>query len=308
MNDGLRFIRAELASAAVYANSYRTLAPSIASTGLQTSALRYDSLRFSGSPRIAEEFLLNSRLRRRDLDFETSVGGYFTESAQTMLALLGHEERRTAQAIPLPQGAELRMGLGEAMRRRRSTRSYTGDSMPLRFLATIARCACGITGHTAGEPGRGLPGIALRSSPSGGAVYPIDLYFAALRVDGLPKGIYRYDPHGDELKQTGEGRDLEALLRSFAVADQVVKSSRATIVCLLVGRAWRTMRKYGDRGLRLLFLEAGLMAAHITLASMALGLGSVDCASLYDDEAHEALRLDGLYEALVHAVVVGVDV
>jgi hypothetical protein len=38
---------------------------------------------------------------------------------------------------------------------------------------------------------------------------------------------------------------------------------------------------------------------------MALGFGSLDCASFYDDEVHEAMNLDGLYQALVHTVIVG---
>jgi nitroreductase len=54
-------------------------------------------------------------------------------------------------------------------------------------------------------------------------------------------------------------------------------------------------------------LEAGAIAAHINLAAAALGLGSVDCSSLFDDEVHEALGVDGIYEAVVHAVVVGVS-
>jgi SagB-type dehydrogenase family enzyme len=74
---------------------------------------------------------------------------------------------------------------------------------------------------------------------------------------------------------------------------------------LLVGRPWRSMRKYGARGMRHVFLEAGAMAEHVHLAATALGLGSVDCSSVYDDEAHEALGMDGLYEALLHVVVVG---
>jgi hypothetical protein len=31
----------------------------------------------------------------------------------------------------------------------------------------------------------------------------------------------------------------------------------------------------------------------------------VDCASVFDDEVHEALGIDGLYECLVHAILVG---
>ena len=72
-----------------------------------------------------------------------------------------------------------------------------------------------------------------------------------------------------------------------------------------MGAPWRSMRKYGARGMRFLFLEAGAIAQNLNLACAGLGLGSLDCASLYDDEVHEALGADGLYEALLHAVIVG---
>jgi nitroreductase len=47
------------------------------------------------------------------------------------------------------------------------------------------------------------------------------------------------------------------------------------------------------------------MAQNIHIATAALGLGSVDCASFYDDDVHALLRADGVHEALIHAVVVG---
>ena len=57
--------------------------------------------------------------------------------------------------------------------------------------------------------------------------------------------------------------------------------------------------------MRYVFLEAGAIAEHISLAAAALGLGDVHFGSFYDDEAHQALRVDGLYEALIHSVLIG---
>jgi hypothetical protein len=47
------------------------------------------------------------------------------------------------------------------------------------------------------------------------------------------------------------------------------------------------------------------MAEHLHLSVEALGLASVACGSLCDDEVHRIVGLDGLYELLVHVVVVG---
>ena len=65
------------------------------------------------------------------------------------------------------------------------------------------------------------------------------------------------------------------------------------------------MRKYGDRGVRYMFIEAGAIAENIHLASGAIGIGSVDCASIHDDQMHSALGIDGESSLVVHAVVLG---
>jgi SagB-type dehydrogenase family enzyme len=114
-----------------------------------------------------------------------------------------------------------------------------------------------------------------------------------------------YDPHSDQLWERGDDHDVDALLDGLALPGQVITEKTAACVFLLVGRPWRSMRKYGDRGMRYVFLEAGAIAEHIHLTATALGLGSVDCGSFYDDEAHESLEVDGVYEALIHAVFLG---
>ncbi len=293
----------ELANDVITANSFRPVKPSIVSTGLRTHASRYDALRTASGGRVAEEFLVNSRLRRGDIELGLSVTSYFTEPAAAMLSLLGRKGRLGSRCVSLPKSVEPRMDLGEIIRRRRSVRRYTGEAMPLAYLATIIRAACGITGHTAEKDG--VPGLALRSTPSGGALYPIDLHVAALHVESLTRGLYVYDPRHDELWQTGDDGEVEALLEALALPGQIITEKQASVVFLLVGRPWRSMRKYGDRGMRYVFLEAGAMAEHINLAAVALGFGSVDCGSFYDDEAHEALQVDGLYEALIHSVFLG---
>jgi SagB-type dehydrogenase family enzyme len=293
----------ELTIDIVIENSFRSAKPSIASTGLRTHALRYDTLRKKSAERVAEEFLINSRLRRGDAEMGVSIGSYLTDLGVAMLSQLGREGRLGNRCVSLPNSVELVMSLGEVIRRRRSVRKYSGDAIPLSYLATIIRAASGITEHTAGKEGISTP--AFRSTPSGGALYPIDLYVAALSVESLSRGVYVYDSHRDVLWQTGDVAEVNALLETLALPGQVISEKQASAVCLLVGRPWRSMRKYGARGMRYVFIEAGAIAEHINLAAVALGLGSVDCGSFYDDEVHEAIEIDGLYETLIHTVFLG---
>jgi SagB-type dehydrogenase family enzyme len=222
-----------------------------------------------------------------------------------MLGHLGHETGRSAGgAVTLPAPVPLQMRFSETVRRRRSQRTYTGESIPLAQLGTLASAGCGVTAR------RDLPDggqVLLRSTASAGGLYPVDLQIASYRVQDLDRGVYLYHPASHELWLTGDGTAADRLLETMAAPEEVIMSSQAGALLLLIARPWRSMRKYGPRGMRHALLEAGAIAAHINLAAAALGLGSVDCSSLFDDEVHEALGVDGIYEAVVHAVVVGVS-
>lgn len=292
-----------LATAAVYASSFRTVQGSLQSTGFRTNTFRHDGLRLlDRDARVAEDFLVNSRLRRRDVEFEASVGAYFTESGALTGALVDHEVASVSD-VSLPTPLKMPLALGEAVRRRRSVRAYTGESMPLSYAATLAWAGCGVTGRGRGAEGR--VAVEFRSTPSGGALYPVELWLAALRVDGLEPAVYRYLSPRHRLRREGGPDALNRLMAAMAVDDEIIMCARANAICLLVARPWRSMRKYGARGMRHVFLEAGAIAEQIGLAAVALGLGSVDCSSVYDDDAHDAIGVDGVYEALVHALVVG---
>lgn len=297
---------AGLASGAVYANSFKSVDLWVQSTGFRTNALRYRTLSHSNDHRLADEFLVNTRYRRDDRESEVSIAGYFSDASVAMLAELGREVANGLVRVGLPKGAALRMRLSDAVSRRRSVRHFTGDAMGFDDLATLVRSAAGVTGRIEARlAGGGTRTLQLRATPSGGGLFPIEFHLAALRVGGLDPGLYRYDPVGDQLYQTGGREELEGLVRCFAVPDDVISVSRACVIALLVAQPWRSMRKYGNRGMRYVFLEAGSMAMTVNLTSTALGLGSVDCASVYDDEANEVMDLDGLFHTLLHTVVIG---
>ena len=67
----------------------------------------------------------------------------------------------------------------------------------------------------------------------------------------------------------------------------------------------RTLRKYGDRGLRYVYLDAGHVGHALQLAAAALGLGSCCIGALFDDEVNRLLGIDGVHESIVYAASVG---
>jgi SagB-type dehydrogenase family enzyme len=296
-------------NAIVYANSYKSWDQSLNATGLQTQELRYRTLSHANYRSVAESFLLNTRLRRSDWESESSIASYFSDETLLMLSMRGSHSignRDSKDVVPLPSPVKLAMEFDETLVRRRSRRHYTGDALPLNYLSAILRAAGGnIASSEADLASGGHATVHFRAPPSAGALYPIDIYFAAVNVERLLPHLYGYDPFGPRLIRLGEESGVRSALDSFLGSDDAISLSRANGIFFLVAQPWRVMRKYGARGMRFVFMEAGAIAQTINLATVALGFGSVECASVVDDEINEALRLDGTFRAVVHTVVVG---
>ena len=142
--------------------------------------------------------------------------------------MVGKEELDALPSVALPKGIKLRRELGEVMARRRSGRSYTGDPIDLSYLATVVRSGGAVTSEGTVELLNGDETVLhFRTAPSGGGLYPIDIAVVALRVTGLDRGIYRYDPLGDRLVDIGGRADATALMSAFAVPEDIVSVSRA---------------------------------------------------------------------------------
>jgi SagB-type dehydrogenase family enzyme len=296
-------------NAILFANSYKTWDPCVNATGLRTQELRYRSQSHSNDGSVGDSFLVNTRLQRDDWESESSIASYFSDEALLMLSMRGSDSsnnRGGTHLVQLPPPVKLSMEFDETLVRRRSRRFYTGDTLPLDYLSAILRAAGGnIASSEADLVAGGRATVHFRAAPSAGALYPIDIHFAALNVEGLAPHLYRYDPFGPRLIRIGEESDVRSALNSFLVPDDTISLNRANAIFFLVAQPWRVMRKYGARGMRFVFMEAGAIAQNINLATVSLGFGSVECASTVDEEINEALQLDGTFRAIVHTLVVG---
>jgi len=75
------------------------------------------------------------------------------------------------------------------LRERRSVREFSPASVSLVSMGQLLWAAQGLTSPT-GE----------RTAPSAGALYPLELYLVAGRVDSVTPGTYRYEPRGHALR------------------------------------------------------------------------------------------------------------
>ncbi len=170
-------------------------------------------------------------------------------------------------ALPSPC-VKGKMSIEEAVAARRSRRGYKSDPLKLADIGQLLWAAQGITGPE-----------QQRTAPSAGALYPLEIYVAATRVDGLPPGLYSYDPESHALALLSPGDKRRDLTEASGWQDCIRFSS---CVLLIAGVFSRTTAKYGERGIRYVHMEAGHVAENIFLQATALGLGMVVAAS-FDD-------------------------
>ena len=207
--------------------------------------------------------------------------------------------------LPPPEPEDGRSIWG-VISRRRSVREFSTVALTLSELSQLLWAGTGITAGREGE--------YYRTAPSAGALYPIETYVVAHRVEGLPAGLYHYrlvgvDEHGRA--DAGKGhvleelanRDLEAELAAATLDQSVTADAAAVFVWTAV--FGRSRWKYRERAYRYVYLDAGHIAAHVSLAAIALGLATCQLAAFYDDELNALLGVDGQTEGAVYLTVVG---
>ncbi len=235
-----------------------------------------------------------SRLYPNVVDGWTVGASLLARSAELRASASRAVRRRTGlPAVRLPEPETVRGNLDVLVGARRSTRTYGEAPLPLAQLSTLLRTSYGVTGALGRQP--------LRAVPSGGALYPLELYVAAQRVEQLDRGLYHYDPLRGvlELVRPLQSDELEGLT---PYDDLLVPSAAVTMISAVF---WRSRFKYGQRAYRFALLEAGHVAQSFVLAATALDLAACPVGGFYDRLVDAFLGVDGLYEASLYLLPVG---
>ncbi len=179
-------------------------------------------------------------------------------------------------SLPLPR-QDSGFSLERALHERRSVREFGKAALTQAEVSQLLWAAQGITSHD-----------GLRTAPSAGALYPLELYLVVGMVRDLDPGVYKYTPSGHKLMKIIAG-DQRHKLASAAHGQDSVADAAAVLVFTAVER--RTTRKYGSRGVRYVHIEIGHASQNVFLQAMALGLGTVVVGAFEDDRVGELLNL-----------------
>jgi SagB-type dehydrogenase family enzyme len=185
----------------------------------------------------------------------------------------------------------------EVIAARRSRRRYSGEAVSLQTLARLLFYAYGLT-----DP-RQPPNRHYRAVASGGALYPLELYAVALRVDSLDPGIYHYNVERHALDVVARVDRLEAFKECVWFED--IQIDDAAVLFFITAVFERSTLKYKDRGYRMVLMEAGEAAQNLALVAESLGFGACLVGGFHDDTVSKLLEIDGSDEAPLLPIVVG---
>lgn len=220
------------------------------------------------------------------------AGRLLATSAEAPFALGRKALAHSGPRIALPSPPQLDVELRSLSYRRRSRLPTDCGALDLGAVGAILGLSAGAC------PAR--PG--LRVTPSGGAMYPLDVIAVAHAVDGLAGGAYVYDPIGHGLLPRGEVDPLAF----HAQASASVAAPQPALTLAVVATFARSRAKYGLRGYRFALLEAGhLVQAALTVAT-ALELDSLPWGGFVDAAVDGQLELDGLERSCVYLLAISV--
>ncbi|QEE16948.1 SagB/ThcOx family dehydrogenase [Promethearchaeum syntrophicum] len=201
---------------------------------------------------------------------------------------------KTALPSPFHGKHSINVNITEIFKQRRSVRVFQELPVKIEQISYLLWASTGIQ--------RNIGNFAFRTAPSAGALYPIETYILINNCQELDHGIYHYDIQNHSLDQIKEGK-FSIPFAQGALDQRMV--AMAPMVFIWTAIFQRSKWKYQQRTYRYIYLDAGHIAAHLSLAAIELGLGTCQIAAFYDNEINDLLNIDGEEESTLYLSVVG---
>jgi len=178
--------------------------------------------------------------------------------------------------------------LEKSIKSRRTIRAFASTSIALKDFSQMLWAAQGVI----------EPGGFRRSVPSGGALYPVDVYAVVGEggVQEIDSGVYHYEPKTHEITLVKEG-DYRRELAKAALGQMWMAGAPVTLI--VTAEYERSSSKYGERGVRYSMIEAGHVGQNIFLQAEALGLGAGIVGAFHDQEVIWVAKLHQGHEPLL---------
>jgi len=210
-------------------------------------------------------------------------------------------QERTALRVPVLEGPFF-----EALLARRTTRAYNSrQPLPLSALQVMLYSVFGTHGIKYFAPG--IAGIK-RTSPSGGALHPIEAYVLVVNVDELPAGLYHYETGAHALARLEgmDGASASKLAFEFTAGQTYFAEAHALVIH--VARFDRNFWKYAQhrKAYKAVLMDSAHLSQTFYLTAAHLGLGAFYTAAINDADIGSRLRLTPIREAAIAINGIGI--
>jgi SagB-type dehydrogenase family enzyme len=183
------------------------------------------------------------------------------------------------------------------LRERRTWREFGKNPVARETLGRLLHLSFGVQGW-----GRIPHGgrFALKTSPSGGGLHPLEAYILIRKVRGIARGVYHYDAVQHRLQGICRGA-TSAEIQKLLAGQWWFRD--AAFVVFLGAVFHRTQWKYDyPRAYRAVLAEAGHLCQTFCLTSTWLGLAPFCTMAFADTRIEALLKLDGISESVIYVM------
>jgi SagB-type dehydrogenase family enzyme len=193
--------------------------------------------------------------------------------------------------IQLSNPSMISYSLQEAIQQRRTERTFNPQSqLSMQTVSDILYW------------GDGLTQDRFRAAPSAGALYPVQIYVIAYRIEDLEPGVYHYSPDKHSLTTIQLG-DMQDPIIEAAWGQTWL--SHCSMVLVFTSIWQRITPKYGDRSFRYAAIETGHIAQNIQLTTTALELKCGIAGAFNDQKVASVLRINAELETPLYLLGIG---
>ncbi|MER7819387.1 SagB/ThcOx family dehydrogenase [Streptomyces sp. NPDC096153] len=190
----------------------------------------------------------------------------------------------------------------EVLYRRRSRRQFGDSALNLQKLGALLHVSGAPKPHQNGQLTDAGHNV-FKTSPSGGARHPTELYVYVRKVEGLQPGIYHYAADQHALEPLGRRWTDAELLSACGDQEWVEKSSALIFYTAIIARSqWKYQM---GRVYRAVMMDVGHLSQTVYLLATALGIRITFTGALRDEMVEELVGCDPAQEIVIATSVLG---
>jgi putative peptide maturation dehydrogenase len=183
--------------------------------------------------------------------------------------------------------------------RRKTTRGFErGAPLTLDDLSAVLRYVYGCHGYA---PFAERYVSLKKTSPSGGAMHPIEIYPLVRNVATIEPGLYHYNAEHHSLEAIERLEEVDVSTIATRLVSGQAYFGLAHVLFILVARVERNFWKYRahDKSYATLLMDAAHLSQTLYLVATELGLGAFVTVAINNGYADKLLGLDGWSETTI---------